>query len=203
MTAPGRVRMPDLGELEAALVDYLLAWIPYGGPPNEQTFLKFGITNNQVAERIWRAAQRRPQRPASKLEFVASIVRTLDPTMAREAVSRRASAAPPRVDPERTGRAPQPPHPDTPSTTTPSVPFAWQQHAKCRELALEVFYGPDSERGGRRSRSVTRAKRICKACPVVSDCLEHALKWPEPYGIWGATTPAERRRILCDHEQNR
>ena len=37
------------------------------------------------------------------------------------------------------------------------------------------------------------AKAICKSCPLTLDCLEYALRHPELDGIWGATTPHERR----------
>jgi hypothetical protein len=37
-----------------------------------------------------------------------------------------------------------------------------------------------------------RAKRICRDCPVIAECREHAVRTPETYGIWGATTPRER-----------
>ena len=54
---------------------------------------------------------------------------------------------------------------------------------------------------------VCRAIRICKACPVVEDCLRYALAYeadthhpggdhsPDRCGIWGATTPRDRTRI--------
>jgi hypothetical protein len=35
------------------------------------------------------------------------------------------------------------------------------------------------------------ARRICHACPVMRECAEYGAD--EPYLIWGATTPAERR----------
>lgn len=38
------------------------------------------------------------------------------------------------------------------------------------------------------------AKEACSHCPIVTDCLEHALTYEED-GIWGGTDPAERRRI--------
>lgn len=72
----------------------------------------------------------------------------------------------------------------------------WHSDARCRGLPAIVFYPPDNERGGQRRRREQRAKCICRECPVIVDCLKHALAWPEPYGVWGATTPAEREKIL-------
>lgn len=40
-----------------------------------------------------------------------------------------------------------------------------------------------------------RAKRICAACPVREECLAHALACNERYGIWGGTTPFDRRKM--------
>lgn len=39
------------------------------------------------------------------------------------------------------------------------------------------------------------AKIICDFCPVKTLCAEYAILAREPYGIWGATTPAERTAI--------
>jgi WhiB family redox-sensing transcriptional regulator len=37
------------------------------------------------------------------------------------------------------------------------------------------------------------AKRICASCPVRANCLVSALRTGESAGIWGGTTPEERR----------
>jgi WhiB family redox-sensing transcriptional regulator len=55
----------------------------------------------------------------------------------------------------------------------------------------EVFFPEDDSRRHRR-RKEERAKRICRDCPVISECREHALRTPETYGIWAAMTPRER-----------
>jgi WhiB family transcriptional regulator, redox-sensing transcriptional regulator len=39
------------------------------------------------------------------------------------------------------------------------------------------------------------ARKICNACPVKSECLDHALDERERYGMWGGLTPLERLRI--------
>lgn len=38
-----------------------------------------------------------------------------------------------------------------------------------------------------------RAKMLCKTCPVLNECREYVLLAGEPYGVWGALTPKERR----------
>jgi len=58
---------------------------------------------------------------------------------------------------------------------------------------------------GRRRRE-SLAKQLCLDCPVVRRCRSYALATREPYGIWGATTPAEHRRLLdsgCDTDMQR
>lgn len=39
------------------------------------------------------------------------------------------------------------------------------------------------------------AKRVCGQCPIIVDCLEHALTQAEGFGVWGATTAKERTKI--------
>ncbi|MUL77900.1 WhiB family transcriptional regulator [Mycobacterium sp. CBMA226] len=68
----------------------------------------------------------------------------------------------------------------------------WQLRARCRGLPAEVFYTGDDDRGARRIAHEEHAKQICRQCPVLRECLGHAMEAYEPYGIWGATTPKER-----------
>lgn len=42
---------------------------------------------------------------------------------------------------------------------------------------------------------VATALLTCSACPVRNDCLTFALTNDERYGIWGRTTPDQRRRL--------
>lgn len=44
--------------------------------------------------------------------------------------------------------------------------------------------------------SVARAKELCGTCPAIAPCLASALAGDERDGIWGGTTPDERRVIL-------
>ena len=65
----------------------------------------------------------------------------------------------------------------------------WTERAACRAPAIdpELFF-PVSDSGPALPQ-VTAAKRICTACPVLTDCLAWALLAGEPAGIWGGTTP--------------
>ncbi|MFD8938608.1 WhiB family transcriptional regulator [Streptomyces sp. NPDC059578] len=42
----------------------------------------------------------------------------------------------------------------------------------------------------------TDAKRVCAGCPVVDACLRGALERAEEHGVWGGTTPADRRSMV-------
>ncbi len=64
----------------------------------------------------------------------------------------------------------------------------WMLEAKCLDADPEAFF---PEKGG----STREAKRICAACPVRDECLDHALANEERFGIWGGFSERERRRM--------
>ncbi|QII03237.1 WhiB family transcriptional regulator [Rhodococcoides fascians A21d2] len=67
----------------------------------------------------------------------------------------------------------------------------WQSRARCRGLGFDLFFKSkevDSE-------AVANAKRICGQCPVSTACLRYVIDFIELQGIWGGTTPSERRWI--------
>jgi len=68
----------------------------------------------------------------------------------------------------------------------------WQLRGLCRGMDSAVFFHPERERGNARTLRETKAKAICRRCPVLRECREHALSVREPYGIWGAMTAHER-----------
>ena len=79
--------------------------------------------------------------------------------------------------------------------------------AECAKLAPEeanrLFFQidpnvPDQDlRGIRKTEAVEAAIAMCRSCPVLKQCLEYALRHPESteYGMWGGTTPFQRRRM--------
>ncbi|WP_213578172.1 WhiB family transcriptional regulator [Rhodococcus sp. USK13] len=74
------------------------------------------------------------------------------------------------------------------------VPGDWVLRAACRGADPAVFYSPDGERGSARVRREAKARQICKPCPVLAPCREHALAAGETYGVWGGLTEADRRK---------
>lgn len=72
----------------------------------------------------------------------------------------------------------------------------WQLEGACRTVSPETFFHPEGERGPRRRARESAAKAICGACPVATQCLQHALAVREPYGIWGGLSELEREILL-------
>lgn len=72
--------------------------------------------------------------------------------------------------------------------------WEWQLHAACRDVNSVVFFGPDREGQNSRERREREAKLVCRGCPVLRQCRDHALRVGEPYGVWGGMTARERDR---------
>lgn len=74
--------------------------------------------------------------------------------------------------------------------------YEWQYAGTCRTEDPETFFSPDAERGPRRKARENAAKAMCAVCPVINQCLQHALAVKEPYGVWGGLTTREREEYL-------
>jgi len=61
----------------------------------------------------------------------------------------------------------------------------------CRESDPDLFF-PVAVGTGPAARQVEVAKAVCGPCAVRANCLSYALE-AMPEGIWGGTTPDERR----------
>lgn len=70
----------------------------------------------------------------------------------------------------------------------------WQQLALCAGHPPQTFFLDGASGDALIAREV-HAKQICRGCPVVRQCRDHAVNAPELHGIWGATTPRERERL--------
>lgn len=75
-------------------------------------------------------------------------------------------------------------------------PSEWRLSARCRGEAAETFYPPDREKPAARRRRELQAKQICLSCPVLQQCRRVAIASREPHGVWGATTPRERAKMV-------
>ena len=78
----------------------------------------------------------------------------------------------------------------------------WQLQGSCLGYPLDVFFPEDTLRSDLR-RHEEAAKQICRRCPVLTQCREHALSTPEQHGVWGAMTPTERARQRLERKPHR
>ena len=62
----------------------------------------------------------------------------------------------------------------------------WIEQGLCAQTDPELFF---PEHGTK----TANARRICRRCPVVNQCLEYALADLSIVGIWGGTSEKERR----------
>lgn len=69
---------------------------------------------------------------------------------------------------------------------------SWYRRAACRGAPVELFF-PDPDARRAEAALVAEAKAICARCPVREACLAEGMG--EEHGIWGGTTPAERRAL--------
>jgi len=62
----------------------------------------------------------------------------------------------------------------------------------CAELTLKesdtLFFSESPKR-------IAKAKAICATCPAISKCLDYALENEIEFGIFGGTTPQERKAL--------
>lgn len=68
--------------------------------------------------------------------------------------------------------------------TTPD----WTSLASCRDSNPDDLFVQGAEQN--------RAKRICRGCPVRTECLADALDSQVEFGVWGGMTERERRALL-------
>ena len=67
----------------------------------------------------------------------------------------------------------------------------WRLGAACQSDSSEIFF-PLNEMV---EELVAPARAICRACPVVVECLAFAIANRQPYGVWGGLTTPERDQI--------
>lgn len=67
----------------------------------------------------------------------------------------------------------------------------WRIEAACRDADPELFFPHKVED----AVHYAGARLICAECTVTGPCLEYALSQHIIHGMWGMTTPTERRAI--------
>ncbi|MEO3744322.1 WhiB family transcriptional regulator [Plantactinospora sp. B5E13] len=66
---------------------------------------------------------------------------------------------------------------------------AWRTRGVCQSVDPETFFPAPSE-------PADSAVALCRTCDVQGPCLAWALEVGDCHGVWGATTPRERRAML-------
>jgi hypothetical protein len=67
--------------------------------------------------------------------------------------------------------------------------LTWRARGVCQTVDPEVFFPAPSE-------PADAAVALCRTCDVQGACLAWALEVGDCHGVWGATTPRERRAML-------
>jgi WhiB family redox-sensing transcriptional regulator len=69
----------------------------------------------------------------------------------------------------------------------------WTTAALCRGSAPDELFVKGAEQH--------KAKQVCAACPVRTECLAEALDNRIEWGVWGGLTERERRAVLRKRPQ--
>jgi WhiB family transcriptional regulator, redox-sensing transcriptional regulator len=69
------------------------------------------------------------------------------------------------------------------------VDEAWRTRGVCQNVDPETFFPAPSE-------PADAAVALCRSCDVQGACLAWALEVGDCHGVWGGTTPRERRAML-------
>jgi len=71
----------------------------------------------------------------------------------------------------------------------------WMEQAICKQVDPELFVG-EGHKNELRQRHA-KAVKICKTCPVIFQCRDHALRLAAKspiFGVWGGMTQAQINR---------
>ena len=77
------------------------------------------------------------------------------------------------------------------SSTPAWADGTWADRANCRGIDVDLFFAVEEA-------EQERALALCRTCPVRAECLEHAVRHQEMYGIWGGMLENDRRRLIRD-----
>ncbi|MFJ2206026.1 WhiB family transcriptional regulator [Streptomyces microflavus] len=89
------------------------------------------------------------------------------------------------------------PRPSKYAPDTRPRPPHWSDDAACRRVETAEFF-PVGAQGVPAKIHALHAKSFCRGCPVRAECLDHALTFPEKYGVWGGLDEDERAELLRD-----
>jgi WhiB family transcriptional regulator, redox-sensing transcriptional regulator len=67
---------------------------------------------------------------------------------------------------------------------------SWREWALCTGHPERDWWFPEDP-----NDDAAQAVAVCRACPVHAECLNFAITTGQSEGVWGGTTPSERRRL--------
>lgn len=73
--------------------------------------------------------------------------------------------------------------------------WEWQYQGACNGVDTDEFFLEENMRGKTKRTRELNAIAICNTCPVKQACLDHALKVPEVYGVWGGMNEESRHAL--------
>jgi WhiB family redox-sensing transcriptional regulator len=76
--------------------------------------------------------------------------------------------------------------------------FGWQKDANCKGADTEMFF-MEFEEAAINHIKLREARKVCFDCTAKKECLDFAVVNNINYGVWGGSTPAQRKEIR--HEQ--
>lgn len=84
----------------------------------------------------------------------------------------------------------------------PNDDSEWMAEGLCRQIGSNLWF-PDSNIPAENKKQATKAKRMCRRCPVTETCLRWALERDEQWGVWGAKNlgamrPHQRRKLRSE-----
>lgn len=82
------------------------------------------------------------------------------------------------------------------------LPFLGAEPPACSEPSARADFETAGTAHDAR-RAFRACKRTCMSCPYLLPCREWAITEREPWGVWGATTPRERRAAWNKRQKNR
>ena len=74
------------------------------------------------------------------------------------------------------------------------APERWREAGSCRDSDPNLFYPLGKGLAAR--QQAEEAKRYCRTCPSQEPCLAFALATGQALGVWGGTSPEDRRLIV-------
>jgi len=82
------------------------------------------------------------------------------------------------------------------ATYNPATAEPWMDDALCAQTDPDIFFPNKGD-------SAAPARSICKACPVIAECLLFADGQPEPMGVLGGLSARQRRTIRATRAAER